>query len=76
MSAGPEVGGGLVVLGSSDGDLVALDASNGKERWRKSIGSEMLARPLIVNDIVVIRTVDGHVEGLAIADGATALGRR
>ena len=27
LSAGPEVGGGLVVLGSSDGDIIALDAS-------------------------------------------------
>ena len=27
LSAGPEVDGGLVVLGSSDGDIVALDAS-------------------------------------------------
>ena len=70
LSAGPEVDGGLVVLGSSDGDIVALDATNGTQRWRKAIGSEVLARPLIANDIVVIRTVDGHVEGLAIADGA------
>ena len=42
LSAGPEVDGGLVVLGSSDGDIVALDAANGSERWRKSIGSEVL----------------------------------
>ena len=53
LSAGPEVDGGLVVLGSSDGDVIALDASNGSERWRKSIGSEVLARPLIANDVVV-----------------------
>ena len=46
LSAGPDVGGGLVVLGSSDGDVIALDATNGTERWRKSIGSEVLARPL------------------------------
>ena len=50
LSAGPEVAGGLVVLGSSDGDIIALDATNGAERWRKSIGSEVLARPLVVND--------------------------
>src|SRR4029434_772296 len=27
-------------------------------------------RPLIAKDVVVIRTVDGHVEGMAAADGA------
>ena len=49
LSAGPEVDGGLVVLGSSDGDIVALDATNGAERWRKLVGSEVLARPLVVS---------------------------
>jgi len=29
LSAGPEVDGGLVVVGSSDGDIVTLDATNG-----------------------------------------------
>jgi outer membrane protein assembly factor BamB len=65
------VGGGLVILGSSDGDIVALDATNGSQRWKKAIASEILAKPLVVNDVVVIRTVDGHVEGLSAADGAT-----
>lgn len=72
LSAGPEVGAGLVVLGSSDGDIIALDATNGAERWRKAIASEILAKPLIVSsDLVVIRTVDGHIEGLSVADGST-----
>jgi len=59
-----------VVLGSSDGDIIALDASNGSERWRKAIASEILARPLVMNDLVVIRTVDGHLEGLSLVDGS------
>jgi outer membrane protein assembly factor BamB len=54
LSAGPEVDGGLVVLGSSDGDIIALSSADGKERWRKSIGSEVLARPLIAKDVAVI----------------------
>src|SRR5262245_1928252 len=45
LSAGPEVGAGLVVVASDDGDILALDAKNGAERWRKTIGSEVLARP-------------------------------
>jgi outer membrane protein assembly factor BamB len=57
-------------LGSSEGDVIALDAASGAERWRVSIKSEILARPLIVNDVVIIRTVDGHLEALSLADGA------
>jgi outer membrane protein assembly factor BamB len=69
LSAGPEVGGGLVVIGSSDGDIVALEAATGAQRWRKSVNSEVLARPLIANDVVIVRTVDGHIEAMSIADG-------
>lgn len=71
LSAGPEVGGGLVVLGLSDDEVIALDAASGAQRWRRSIASEILAQPLVANDIVVIRTVDGHIEGLSMVDGTT-----
>jgi outer membrane protein assembly factor BamB len=71
LSAGPEIGSGVVVAGSSDGDIIVLDAASGAERWRKSVNSEVLARPLIANDLVIVRTVDGHVEALALQDGAT-----
>jgi outer membrane protein assembly factor BamB len=57
------------VLGSSDGDVIALDAKSGMQRWKQPIASEVLARPLIVNDVVILRTVDGHVEAMALADG-------
>jgi len=33
------------------------------------VNSEVLARPLIANDTVVVRTVDGHIEAMALADG-------
>jgi outer membrane protein assembly factor BamB len=61
----------VVVLGSSDGEVILLDAATGAKRWQQSIKSEILARPLVANDLVVVRTVDGHVEGLALADGTT-----
>ena len=69
LSAGPDVGEGVVVLGSSDGDVIALEAKSGMQRWKQAIASEVLARPLIVNDVVILRTVDGHVEAMALADG-------
>jgi outer membrane protein assembly factor BamB len=59
------------VLGSSDGDVIALDATNGTERWRRSVSSEVLSRPLVANDVVIVRTVDGHIDALAGTDGTT-----
>jgi outer membrane protein assembly factor BamB len=50
--------------------VIALDATNGAERWRKSVGSEVLARPLVVNDLVIVRTVDGHIDAFSVSDGA------
>src|SRR5690606_32459525 len=68
---GPEAASGVVVLGSSDGDVIALEAADGAERWRKTVGSEVLASPLVVNDLVVVRTVNGRLEALSITDGAS-----
>ncbi len=69
LSAGPGVGEGLVVVGGSDGDLVALAADDGRERWRVDVDGEVLAPPLIKDDSVVAYTIDGTLRVLAIFDG-------
>lgn len=71
LSAGPGVGGGMVLVGARDGRLLALDAENGEERWISGLSSEILAVPQIARNIVVARSGDGRVYGL---DGLT--GRR
>jgi outer membrane protein assembly factor BamB len=48
---------------------VALDAETGQERWRQSIGSEVLAAPAIGNNMVVVRTVDGRLRGFSAENG-------
>ena len=35
LAAGPGVGGGLVVVGTNDGDVVALEAADGKQLWKR-----------------------------------------
>jgi outer membrane protein assembly factor BamB len=69
ISAGPGGGGGLMVVGSSDADLIALDAETGEERWRTSVSSEVLSVPLIHRGIVVVQTVDGYLAGLDASSG-------
>jgi outer membrane protein assembly factor BamB len=58
-----------VVAGSSEGDVIALDAADGKERWRVRVGGEVLASPAVSDTVVVVRTVDGRLHGLSTADG-------
>lgn len=54
-------GYGYLIVGTRDGDAVALDASSGEEKWRVRLSSEVLAAPAISADKVVFQTLDGRV---------------
>jgi outer membrane protein assembly factor BamB len=69
ISAGPGVGEGLVLVGSSEADLVALSADSGEERWRTSVSSEVLSVPQVYDDMVIVQTVDGNIAGLDAESG-------
>jgi outer membrane protein assembly factor BamB len=76
LSAGPGVGQAsdgstIVVLGSLDGTLIALNASDGKERWRRRVSSEVLSTPVVTDGEVIVRTADGHVTALSADDSNT-----
>lgn len=70
LTAGTGAGQGLVLAGSNKGELLALDRSNGKERWKADLSSEVAGQMLVVGDSVIARTGDGRVQGLAVADGS------
>lgn len=70
LSAGVGVGQGLVLAGGSEGELLALDQTNGQLRWKASLSSEVTGQPLALADTVIARTGDGSVHGLALADGS------
>ena len=58
ISAG--IGGNETVwlLASRDAYVIAVDAKNRTERWRTRVPSEVLARPVIYQNTVVVRTVE------------------
>lgn len=68
LQAGVGAGEGIVVVGTPDGEVIALDAS-GKERWRARVTSEVQGVPLVTGDIVVVRTTDTRMFGLDLRDG-------
>lgn len=69
ITAGVGIGGGLVLLGTDEGVVYALNQSDGSVAWQKQLSSEILASPVIENDVVVARTGDGKVVGMSSYDG-------
>jgi outer membrane protein assembly factor BamB len=57
------------VVGSSAGEVIALNAANGAVRWRARVNGEILSSPSVGPKSVVVRTVDGRLRGLSLDDG-------
>ncbi|NMF91580.1 outer membrane protein assembly factor BamB [Aromatoleum petrolei] len=70
LSAGVGSNGKLAVVATTGGEIVALDAANGAERWRAAIGAEVLAAPAVGDAIVVVRASDSRLIGLDANTGA------
>lgn len=68
LSAGPGSDGRLSVVGTSRGEVIAVDDS-GRLAWKVQLSGEILSSPEIHEDIVVVRSGDGRIFGLAAADG-------
>ncbi|MBO9715621.1 MAG: PQQ-binding-like beta-propeller repeat protein, partial [Pseudoxanthomonas sp.] len=69
LAGGPGAGEGLVVVGSLAGDVIALDAASGSERWRAKVTSEVIAAPLITQGTVYVRSNDGRISAFDAANG-------
>ncbi len=70
VSGGVGAGGGLVLFGTTDGEVVALSAADGTEQWRTRLGSEVVAAPSAGAGLVYAQTIDGRVVGLSQEDGS------
>ena len=46
-----------------------FDAATGEERWSQRVTSELMVAPVIAGDVIVVRSNDGRVHGLAASDG-------
>ena len=68
-AGGPAVAGDLLVVGTLDGHVYAVNAKNGDPRWSAELSASVLASPVIAGDLVVVRTQDGRVYGLDAASG-------
>ncbi|UCE88137.1 MAG: outer membrane protein assembly factor BamB [Pseudomonadota bacterium] len=69
VAGGLTLADGRLLLGTSQGAVIALDPANGKELWRATVSSEVLSRPRSARGVVVARTVDGKLYGLDAVSG-------
>ena len=68
VSGGVGSGEGIVLIGSEKGDVLAYDEA-GKLRWKSKVSSEVLSVPQVADGVVIVRSGDGHIAGLNVADG-------
>lgn len=69
ITGGVGVGGGLVLVGTDQGIVYAFNQSDGSLSWKVELSSEILASPVYGSEVVIARTGDGKVFGLAAFDG-------
>jgi outer membrane protein assembly factor BamB len=68
ISGAVGAGGGLVFVGTPKGEVLALD-QQGKVSWKAMLTGEVLAPPVAADGVVAVRSGDGRIYGLNVADG-------
>lgn len=69
VAAGVGLAGVAVLTGTLDGEVVAVSKEGGMPLWRVGVSSEVLVAPVGDDETAVVRTGDGRLHGLALADG-------
>ena len=70
VESSPVVANGVVFVGSDDGRLYALDATDGSKQWSFDAGSEISSAPAVDGGTVFVVTKDTSVYALKGANGA------
>ena len=65
----PAVVDGVVYVGSTDGNVYAIDAASGAQKWKFETKSWEVSSPAVVSGVVYFLSYDGHLYAL---DAATA----
>ena len=65
----PAVAGGVVYIGSSDGNLYAVDAATGKLRWKFDAHGQVRSSPAVVGGAVYVISLDGNLYAVDTATG-------
>jgi outer membrane protein assembly factor BamB len=55
------VANGVVYVGSTDGNVYALNAKTGAKLWSGSTGNAVFSSPAVANGVVYVGSFDGKV---------------
>ena len=69
VTAGVAAGEGVAVVGTSNGEAIALDVATGRVLWRVEISSEAEGRPAVGDGLVYVMAVDGRLVALDLLSG-------
>jgi outer membrane protein assembly factor BamB len=67
--AGALIEGDTVYVGSTDGNLYALDVGSGEEKWRFRAGNEIWSTPLLADGTLYITSLDHHLYAIDPTNG-------
>lgn len=59
----------LIIMGTSDGQVVAMSKASGEMLWTTQVSSEVLAAPRGNKDAIVVLTIDSRLHGLDAKTG-------
>ncbi len=63
-----------IVAATTGGEIIAIDRTQATEKWRIAVGRAISAAPAVTDQIVVIRTIDGHLMGVNATSGEAIWG--
>lgn len=64
IAGGLSADGDMVYLGTENGDVVALNATDGSVKWHQVVRTEVMADPAVGNGLVVVKGSTGEVIAL------------
>lgn len=69
VSGGPGIGDNMVAVGTAEGEVIVLSATDGTEKWRAQVSSSVLSAPAVSARAVAVRTNDGQLTALDGTNG-------
>ena len=69
VSAGVAVNDGLAVVAGAKGEVLAVNTTDGAQRWKTRVNAETFGVPLISRGVVVVRTSDARLVGFSTDKG-------
>ena len=69
FGGGVSFAGGVVFATDGTGNVIALDAATGNERWRAKPAGPLRGAPTVAFNLVFVMTQDNQIHALDVADG-------